>query len=91
MSSISVLCNSFESNSSIWDAKLMNLSRLEVIPDISVINPPDCIILGNWVFENSTLTDELFAKPLQICKICLLVIQHLCGNLVSSLEFIIDT
>ena len=25
-------------------------------------NPPDCSILCNWVFDNSILTDELFAK-----------------------------
>ena len=34
------------------------------ILSINPINPPDYIILDNWVFENFILADELFAKPL---------------------------
>ena len=28
-------------------------------------NPPNCTILDNWVFKNSILADELFAKALR--------------------------
>ena len=49
------------------------------------INPPDCI-LDNWVSENFIITDEPFAKSLQIFETCILVNNNLCGKLVSSLE-----
>ena len=29
------------------------------------INPPDCIIIHNWVFDNLISVNELFAKALQ--------------------------
>ena len=34
-----------------------NKSRLFVSNPLGIINPPDCIILGNWVFENFILAD----------------------------------
>ena len=30
------------------------------------INPADCIILNNWVFDSVISVDELFVKPLTI-------------------------
>ena len=36
-------------------------------------NPPDSIILDNWVFDNLILVDELFAKALGRFVTCLLV------------------
>ena len=45
-------------------------------------NPPNCIILDNWVFESFTLTDEPFGKALRIFKTFLLVNDSLCGKLV---------
>ena len=32
-------------------------------------NPPDGLILCNWVFDNFILTEELFAKALQSLKL----------------------
>ena len=42
------------------------MSKLDVIPVISVKNPPDYILLDNRVFENFLLADEPFAKALRI-------------------------
>ena len=50
------------------------------------MNPPDCPILCNWVFDNSYLADEPFAKALESFETCVLIIQNLCGKLNSSLE-----
>ena len=36
-------------------------------------NPPDCIILDNWFFDNLISVDDLFAKALRKSKTCLLV------------------
>ena len=36
-------------------------------------NPPDCIILDNWVFNNLISIDELLAKALRRFASCLLV------------------
>ena len=36
-------------------------------------NPPDCIILDNWVFDNLISVDELFAKDLRRFETCLSV------------------
>ena len=36
-------------------------------------NPPDCIILDNWVFDNLISVDKWFAKALQRFETCLLV------------------
>ena len=47
-------------------------------------NPPDCLILCNWVFDNLILVEELFAKDLQSLGTCVLVINSLCGK--SSLS-----
>ena len=33
---------------------------------MSLKNPPDCIILDNWVFEKYLLADEPFEKALRI-------------------------
>ena len=52
-------------------------------------NPPECIILDNWVFETFILADEPFAKPLRIFETCASVANNLCGKLVPSLEFLI--
>ena len=32
---------------------------------------PDCPILCNWVFDNSILVDELFAKSVETLQTCL--------------------
>ena len=53
--------------------KINKLFKPDVIPDISVKNSPDCIILGNWVFENFILADEPFAKASWIFETCLSV------------------
>ena len=45
----------------------------------SIRNPPDSIILDNWVFENFILADEPFAKALQTC---VLVNNNFCANLI---------
>ena len=49
-------------------------------------NPPDCTILGNWIFDSLILMDELFAKDLKRFANCLLVKNNLCEKLVSLLE-----
>ena len=54
----------------------------KILPKI----PPDCPILWNWVFDNSILADELFAKALPNLKTCVLVNDNLCRKLVLSLE-----
>ena len=46
---------------------------------VSSRNPPDCIILENWNFENFTLADEPFTKVLLICEACVLVNPNLGG------------
>ena len=43
-------------------------------------NSPDCPILCNWVLDNFTLADELFAKALQSLKNCVLVNSNLGRN-----------
>ena len=48
-------------------------------------NPSNCIILGNWVFDNVILADEPFAKALRRLETCVPVNNTLCGKLVSSL------
>ena len=48
-------------------------------------NPPDLLILCNWVFDNFILAEELSAKALLCIETCLLHNNNLCG-LVSSLE-----
>ena len=45
-------------------------------------NPPDFVILDNWVFDTLTTFDELFAKALQTFATCVLVINNLCWKLV---------
>ena len=56
---------------------------LKILPK----NPPDYPILRNWVFDNITLADELFAKVLRSFKTCVLVNNNFCGKLSSSLEW----
>ena len=53
---------------------------------IRSINPPNCIILGNYVSESFLLADESFSKALRSFETCVLVNNNLCGKLVSSLE-----
>ena len=48
-------------------------------------NPPDCLILCNWVFDNFILTEELFAKALWSLETCVLVNNNLYGKLIPSL------
>ena len=43
--------------------------------------------LDNWVFKNSILADEPFAKALPTFETYVLVNNDLCGKLVLSLEF----
>ena len=47
---------------------------------------PNCTILNNWVFDNFILTDEQFAKDLQIFETCVLVYNNLSRKLVSLSE-----
>ena len=49
-------------------------------------NLPDCIILDDWVFDNLTSVDGLFAKALRRLATCLLVSNNSCAKLISSLE-----
>ena len=84
---VSVLLNPFEYDSRTFNEKLTKLCKPDIIPDISVINPPDCIILDNWVFENFILANEPFAKALQIFETYKSVNNNFCGILVSSLGF----
>ena len=49
-------------------------------------NSPNYPILCNWVFDNSILTEELFAKALKSFETCELVNNNLCEWLFSSLE-----
>ena len=51
-------------------------------------NPPDCIILDNWIFDNLISVHELFAKTLRRFAICLLVNNNSCEKLVSSIELL---
>ena len=53
-------------------------------------NPPDCIILDNWVFGNLIAADELFAKDLQKFETYVLVNNNWCGKLASLLPIIFD-
>ena len=53
-------------------------------------NPPDCIILDNWVFDNLILADEVFAETFWRFKTCLLVNNNLWGKLVSLSPIIFD-
>ena len=50
---------------------------------MSWINPPDCNILDNWVFESLILADEPFVKALRIFETCVSVNSNLCGKLIS--------
>ena len=49
-------------------------------------NPPDCIILDNWVFDSLLLVVELYEKALQRFSTCLLVNNNSCGKLILSSE-----
>ena len=53
-------------------------------------NPPDCIILDNWVFENLISTDKLFANDLQRFETCLLLNNNLWGKLFSLSPILFD-
>ena len=53
-------------------------------------NPPDYIILGNWVFDNLISVDKYFAKALRRFATCLLVNNNLRGKLVSLSPIIFD-
>ena len=54
-------------------------------PKILPKNPPDCLILCNWVFNNFILAEEFIAKVLRNFRTCVLVNNNLCGKLFSSL------
>ena len=45
-------------------------------------NPPDCIILDLWVFDNLISVDDLSAKALQRFATCQLVSNDLWGKVV---------
>ena len=49
-------------------------------------NPPNCIILDNWVFYNFVLVNEPLSKALQILETSVLVSNNLCGKLALPLE-----
>ena len=53
-------------------------------------NPPDCIILDIWVFDNSISVDDLPPIALRRFATCLLVNNYLWGRLVSSSPIIFD-
>ena len=53
-------------------------------------NPPDCVILDNWVFDNLISVEEWFAKALRRLAACLLVNKDLWGKLVSLSPIIFD-
>ena len=46
-------------------------------------NPPDYIILANWIFEIFILVVKPFVEALRIFETCVLVNNNLCGKLVS--------
>ena len=47
-------------------------------------NSPDCTILCNWVYDNSILAEELFAKAWRSFETCALVNTNLWGKFFSS-------
>ena len=49
-------------------------------------NPPNCTILDKWVFDNSILSNEPFAKAWQSLKTCVSFNNNFYRKLVSSLE-----
>ena len=53
-------------------------------------NPPDCIVLDNWVFDNLISVDKWFEKALWRFETCLLVNNNLWGKLVSLSPTIFD-
>ena len=46
----------------------------------SPTNPPNYIILENWVFESFLLADDSFTKPLRSLLTCVLVNNNLLEN-----------
>ena len=54
-------------------------------PKVLPKNPPDCLILCSWVFDNFILAEEFIAKVLRNFRTCVLVNNNLCGKLFSSL------
>ena len=79
---VSVLFNSFTYEFATEFIVLNGGNKITIKPGI--INPPNCTILNNWVFESSILADEPFAKALQIFETCVSVNNDLCGKLVFS-------
>ena len=53
-------------------------------------NPPDWIILDNWLFDNLILVDESLAKALQRFETCLSVSNNLWGKLVLLSPIMFD-
>ena len=51
-----------------------------------ITNPPNCIILDTFVFQNFILADESYANALQRLDTCVSVNNDLCRKLVLSLE-----
>ena len=49
-------------------------------------NPPECLILCNWVFDNIILAEELLAKALRSFETCALARNNFCGKIFSSLD-----
>ena len=49
-------------------------------------NPRNCSILCNWVFDNFTLANELFAKVLWSFETCVLVNNNSCGKLTTTFD-----
>ena len=72
---VSILLNSFEYGSRTLNEKLTKPSKTHIIP---VINPPDCIILGNSVFGNFILAYKQFVKALQNLATCVSVNNYFC-------------
>ena len=53
-------------------------------------DPPDCIILDNWVFDNFISADKWFAKDLRRFETFLLVNNNLWVKLVSLWPIVFD-
>ena len=53
-------------------------------------NPPDCIILGNRVFDNLISVDKWYAKALRTFATCLLVNNNFWGKFFSLSPILFD-
>ena len=54
------------------------------------INPPNCTILDDWVFESFILADEAFAKALQSFETSVSVKGYLCWKTILCHKVTLD-